>query len=222
VLVTDKFGAGGIIAKLSPSWMDFATTLKLIESLDVEERARAKHTREKGIESSSANMVLKKNSNASRDNKKKNKQQNSSEPKQTTMFKKKNKDVGCFVCGSTNRWASACPDLNFKQEKRPIQEKKASNMVISETIEGTLGYGNYLPIVLSVCHSPEWWVGANIHVCADISLFSSHQCKGIGALLMGNRSHVCVPCVGTVILTFTLGKTMLLKNVQHVPPSKRI
>jgi hypothetical protein len=51
-----------------------------------------------------------------------------------------------------------------------------------------------LPIVLSVCQSPEWWAdtGDNIHVCADISLFSSYQCKGTRALLMGNGSHACV------------------------------
>jgi hypothetical protein len=75
--------AGGIIAKLPPSWMDFATTLKhkiqefsmseLIGSLDVEERVRAKDIREKGVETSSANMVQKKNSNASHNDKKKNK-----------------------------------------------------------------------------------------------------------------------------------------------------
>jgi hypothetical protein len=60
-------------------------------------------------------------------------------------------------------------------------------MVVSETAEGTLGYGNLLPTVLSVCQSPEWWAdtGANIHVCADISLFSSYQRKGARALLMG-------------------------------------
>jgi hypothetical protein len=36
--------------------------------------------------------------------------------------------------------------------------------------------------------SIEWWAdtGANIHVCADISLFSFYQCKETGALLMGN------------------------------------
>jgi hypothetical protein len=39
---------------------------------------------------------------------------------------------------------------------------------------------------------------------------------------MGNRSHARVLGVGTVILKFTSGKTVLLKNVQHVPSIKRI
>jgi hypothetical protein len=73
-------------------------------------------------------------------------------PKQTAAFKKKNKKVGCFVCGSTYHWASACPHHKFKQEKKPAQEKKTANMVISESGEGTSGYGNYLPTVLSVYH----------------------------------------------------------------------
>ena len=52
---------------MPPSWKDFATSLKhkrqefnvakLIGSLGVEERARAKDTRGKGVESSTANMV---------------------------------------------------------------------------------------------------------------------------------------------------------------------
>jgi hypothetical protein len=77
-VLPDKFVAGGIIAKLAPSWTDFVTTLKhkrqefsmaeLIGSLNVEERARAKDTRVKGVETSSAN-VLEKNSNVSHNNK---------------------------------------------------------------------------------------------------------------------------------------------------------
>jgi hypothetical protein len=38
---------------------------------------------------------------------------------------------------------------------------------------------------------------------------------------MGNRSYACVLGVGTVILKFTSEKTVLLKNVQHVPSIKK-
>jgi hypothetical protein len=87
----------------------------------------------------------------------------------------------CYCCGSTEHFAAKCPDRKDKKDG------KSANMVISET-GGTSGYGNPLPTVLSVCHSPDWWIdtGANIHVCADISLFSSYQAGGISSLLMGN------------------------------------
>ena len=96
--------------------------------------------------------------------------------------------------------------------------------MISETGGGTSGYGNSLPFVLSVCLSPEWWMdsGANIHVCADVSFFTSYQAGGTGALLMGNGLHACVLVVGTVVLKFSSGKTVLLKNVQHIPSIKKI
>ena len=65
----DKFVAGGIIAKLPPSWKEFGTSLKhkrqefnieeLIGTLDVEERAREK-VDGKGVEPSTANVVQKK------------------------------------------------------------------------------------------------------------------------------------------------------------------
>jgi hypothetical protein len=65
----DKFVAGGIIAKLPPSWKDFSSSLKhkrqefnveeLIGTLDVDERARAKDNG-KGVETSIANVVQKK------------------------------------------------------------------------------------------------------------------------------------------------------------------
>ena len=101
--------------------------------------------------------------------------------------------------------ASACPYHKYKQEK------KSANMVISENGGGTSGYGNSLPFVLSVCLSPEWWMdsGANIHVCADVSLFTSYQAGRTGALLMKNGSHARVLGAGTIVLKFTSRKTML-------------
>jgi hypothetical protein len=89
----DKFVAGGIIAKLPPSWRDFATTLKhkrmeisvsnLIASLDVEEKAQAKDGRSKAAEGqTSANMVQKSHGKGKGKGKK-------IKPQPTTTFKKK-------------------------------------------------------------------------------------------------------------------------------------
>jgi hypothetical protein len=63
--------------------------------------------------------------------------------------------------------------------------------------------------------------GANVHVCANISLFASYQVGRTGALLMGNGSRAHVLGAGTVNLKFTSGKTVLLKNVQHVSSIKK-
>jgi hypothetical protein len=108
-VLPDKFVASCIIAKLPPTWTDFATSLKhkrkefsivdLIGSLDVEEKARAKDTHGKGVVgTSSANVVQKNNSNKSHNNNNnKNKQENPTKIKQITNFKKKNKG-NCFLC----------------------------------------------------------------------------------------------------------------------------
>jgi hypothetical protein len=225
-VLPDKFVAGGIIANLPPTWMDFATSLKhkrkefsiadLIGSLDVEEKTRAKDTRGKGVVgTSSVNVVQKNNSNKSHNNKKKNKQENPTKTKQSTNFKNKNKK-NCFVCGDLGHFIGECENRKWNGSK------KSANMVIDETA-GTSRYGNILPTVLLVYHSPEWWIdtGANIHVCADISLFLSYQTGGAGSLLMGNGSHARVLGIGTVNLKLTSEKTIQLKNVQHVPTIKK-
>ena len=63
--------------------------------------------------------------------------------------------------------------------------------------------------------------GANIHVCADILLFSSYHVTGNGSVLMGNGATASVLGVGMVDLKFTLGRIVQLKNVQHVPAIKK-
>ena len=104
-VLPDKFVAGGIIAKLPPSWNNFATSLKhkrqefsvadLIGTLDVEEKARAKDTRARVAEGgSSAHMVQKKNSQSNKFKKYKNKTQGKgkfdtkNKPSHSTNFKK--------------------------------------------------------------------------------------------------------------------------------------
>ena len=88
----DKFVVSGIIAKLPPTWSNFATTLKhkrqqfsvtdLIATLGVEANARAKDTRGKRVYEeggSSANLVQKKK-NPPAPQKKKNKNANKPKP----------------------------------------------------------------------------------------------------------------------------------------------
>jgi hypothetical protein len=101
----DKFVAGGIIAKLPPSWRNFATSLKhkrqefsvtdLIGSLHVEEKARAKDKTARGLEGgSTANLVQRKNFQS---HKFKNKNKSGGKGK----FDGKNKATHCSTPGKT-------------------------------------------------------------------------------------------------------------------------
>uniref|UniRef100_A0A0A8ZI06 Retrovirus-related Pol polyprotein from transposon TNT 1-94-like beta-barrel domain-containing protein n=1 Tax=Arundo donax TaxID=35708 RepID=A0A0A8ZI06_ARUDO len=51
----------------------------------------------------------------------------------------------------------------------------------------------------------NWWIdtGANVHVCADISIFSSYQNARDSSVLMGNVPHASICGVGMVDLKFT-------------------
>ena len=186
----------------------------LIASLDVEEKARAKDVSENGCEgNSSANMVQKyhphsKNMKAAH------------KPVKTTTFKKKkttNSKGGCYTCGDGGHFARDYPNrADRKAKANPGTGSKDVNMMTLGSNED--GYGNVCT-VLSVFQFMSWWfdTGANVHVCADISLFSSYQAIQGSSVLMGNGSHASVRGVGTIDLKFTSGKIMQLKNVQHVP-----
>ncbi|KAK1605653.1 hypothetical protein QYE76_029326 [Lolium multiflorum] len=225
-VLPDKFVAGCIVAKLPPSWRNFATSLKhqrhefsvenIMGSLDVEEKARAKDKHTGGTEGRSAANMVQKNAHKSKGKNK--------GVSQTTNFKKKGKTEKkdpCWVCGETGHWANRCPQRKGKKCQAG-QNSNSVSMVIGNTEEGTTGYGNILPTVLSVFQPTEWWVdtGANVHVCADISMFTSYQARG-SSVMMGNGLHATVRGVGTVDLKFTSGKIVQLKNVLHVPSIKK-
>uniref|UniRef100_A0A453DI94 CCHC-type domain-containing protein n=1 Tax=Aegilops tauschii subsp. strangulata TaxID=200361 RepID=A0A453DI94_AEGTS len=135
-VLPDKFVAGCMIAKLPPSWRNFATTLKhkrqeisvenMIASLDVEEKARAKDTTEKGGEvQPTANMVQRYPQN-------KNKGKNKpvfNKPTKTTTFKKKkfNKaELECYACGKPGHFSKECPE---RADRRGKKSSKTVNMV---------------------------------------------------------------------------------------------
>ena len=104
-MLSDKYVAGTIIAKLPPSWNDFATSLKnkshqfsvldLISTHDFEEKAREKDTRARVAEgASSAHMLHEKNFQPNQPQNNKNKSQGKGKfdakikPSHSTNFKK--------------------------------------------------------------------------------------------------------------------------------------
>ncbi|KAK1613079.1 hypothetical protein QYE76_036752 [Lolium multiflorum] len=156
----DKFVAGGIIAKLPPSWRNFATSLKhkrqefsvsdLIGSLHVEEKARAKDTRARSFEGgSSANVVQKKNFQSHKSKNKnngkgkfdeKNKASNSTNFKRKTPYKKKG---NCHVCGAPGHWAPDCPE---RHDRRGNSGKSANVVIGVDTEMKDVGYDMASPI----------------------------------------------------------------------------
>jgi hypothetical protein len=114
---------------LPSPWRNFATSLKhetvkitfenLIQSLDVEEKARAKDSIDKGNEehSASAHFVQK---NFKGKNKGKGKQQPFN-AKAITTFKKKKKDkteMPCFTCGELGHFAKIVLSVQTVKRKR--------------------------------------------------------------------------------------------------------
>ena len=171
-VLPDKFVAGGIIAKLPPSWRNFATSLKhkrqefsvsdLIGSLDVEEKARAKDKSARGAKGgSSANLVQKKNFQSYKSKNKgkpdgKGKFDVKNKASQSTNFKKKTdkKKGACHVCGDPDQWAPSCPNRYDKRQHG--KSGKTANVVVGDSGMKDAGYGIF-PSVFSVCHSPDWY-----------------------------------------------------------------
>jgi hypothetical protein len=175
--------------------------------LDVEEKARAKnaHGKGDGKGDSNANMLQKFQNGKNKAQKNKWLQANM-HVKNTTTFKEQKKfsiaEMNCYTCGKLGQLSKDCPDhADFKGKKG--QGSKAVNTVtVNNTAKARYG------TVLSVTQSSCWWLdtGANVHVCADMSLFFSYQVIRDSSILIGNMSHASVHGVGTIDLTFTSGK----------------
>jgi hypothetical protein len=78
---------------------------------------------------------------------------------------------------------------------------KNKNVNLVTTSNANERYGN-LHTVLSMFQSPSLWIDicANIHVCADIGMFSFHQGLQGSSVLMRNGSNASIHGVGTVDL----------------------
>jgi hypothetical protein len=144
---------GGIIAKLSPTWRNFATPLKhkkeamtvesLIATLDVEEKARCKDVPRSGpMDSGTSNSNVVEGKSGGKN---KNKTNRKLKAKQNTNFNKKNlANLACFVCDESSHIARKCHNRKGKKG----DGKKTANVAIADA-----GNSGYVPQILLACQS---------------------------------------------------------------------
>ncbi|KAL2237188.1 UNVERIFIED_CONTAM: Retrovirus-related Pol polyprotein from transposon TNT 1-94 [Sesamum indicum] len=119
-------------------------------------------------------------------------------------------------------WAKLCPNKKAKTGQAVV------NMVVggssgASTSGATDGYVSVQPELLTIYEPYDWLIdtGANVHVCADKSLFVSYQAISGRTVSMGNSSTAEVLGIGSVDLKFPSGRILSLKRVHHVPTIRR-
>ncbi|KAL2230679.1 UNVERIFIED_CONTAM: Retrovirus-related Pol polyprotein from transposon TNT 1-94 [Sesamum indicum] len=223
----EKFLVMSIMDKFPKSWENFGMTLKhqkgrlslddLMIAISIEEEHR-NQTHKMPIEHQPrANFIVGKpkvnkiNTNSKAINKSK-----------ASKNKKPKANRPCWNCGQVGHWAKLCPNKKTKTGQAVV------NMVVggssgASTLGATDGYVSVQPELLTIYEPYDWLIdtGANVHVCADKSLFVSYQAISGRTVSMGNYSTAEVLGIGSVDLKFPSGRILSLKRVHHVPTVRR-
>ncbi|KAL0392633.1 UNVERIFIED_CONTAM: Retrovirus-related Pol polyprotein from transposon TNT 1-94 [Sesamum radiatum] len=223
----EKFLVMSIVDKFPKSWENFGMTLKhqkgrlslddLMIAISIEEEHRNQTHKMPVEHQPRANLIVGKqrvnkiNSNSKAINKGK-----------TTKNKKPKANKPCWNCGQVGHWAKLCPNKKAKTGQAVV------NMVVggssgASTSGATEGYVSIQPELLTIYEPCDWLIdtGANVHVCADKSLFVSYQAITGKTVSMGNSSTAEVLGIGSVDLKFPSGRILSLKRVHHVPTVRR-
>ncbi|KAL2243797.1 UNVERIFIED_CONTAM: Retrovirus-related Pol polyprotein from transposon TNT 1-94 [Sesamum indicum] len=115
-------------------------------------------------------------------------------------------------------WAKLCPNKKAKTGQAVV------NMVVggsssASTSGATDGYVFVQPELLTIYEPYDWLIdtGANVHICADKSLFVSYQAISGRTVSMGNSSTADVLGIGSVDLKFPSGRILSLKEFIMYP-----
>ncbi|KAL0430541.1 UNVERIFIED_CONTAM: hypothetical protein Sradi_0680100 [Sesamum radiatum] len=205
----EKFLVMSIVDKFPKSCETFGMTLKhqkgklslddLMIAISIEEEHR-NQTHKMSVEHHPrANLIVGKqkvnkvNSNSKAINKGK-----------TTKNTKPKANKPCWNCGQVGHWAKLCPNKKAKTGQAAV------NMVVggASTSGATEGYVSVQPELLTIYEPCDWLIdtGANVHVCADKSLFVSYQAITGRTLSMGNSSTAEIHRIGSVDLKFPSGR----------------
>ncbi|CAJ2668389.1 unnamed protein product [Trifolium pratense] len=233
----EQFQISVIIDKLPPSWKDFKNQLRhktkefsiegLITRLRIEEESRKQDMKEeeKILVVSNTNKkkfgaALKptgkplKNQNQSRvQNRVKNgnpvrghiaKQHQQQPPPRNDAVE----PFYCFNCWKTGHISKKC-----RNPKRP----KPANLAHINVNVADEPYAAMITEINMVGGTDGWWIdtSATRHVCYDRAMFKTYTNAENKKVQMGNAHTSDVAGVGDVVLKFTSGKTLILKEVLH-------
>ncbi|KAL0427568.1 UNVERIFIED_CONTAM: Retrovirus-related Pol polyprotein from transposon TNT 1-94 [Sesamum latifolium] len=223
----EKFLVMSIMDKFPKSWENFGMTLKyqkgrlslddLMIAISIEEEHRNQTHKMPVEHHPRANLIVGKqkvnkvNSNSKAINKIK-----------ATKNKKSKANKPCWNCGQVGHWAKLYPSKTAKTEQAAV------NMVVggssgASTSGATEGFVSVQPELLTIYEPCDWFIdtGANVHVCADKSLFVSYQAITGRTVSMRNSSTAEVRGIGSVDLKFPSERILSLKRVHHVPNVRR-
>ena len=236
--ISESLQVGAIIAKLPPSWDDYKKkmlhttehlTLEKFEShLRIEEDTRKLQKKNAQI-FSKVNYVDDKKPNSggkkhSGENNSGGKKRNFQEFSGSNAMKTKT-TKSCYHCGKKGHFKRDCryrkkPKAENTNAANMVQDENAIVAMISELHIGMVTELN----MAAATKTFDWWYdsGATVHVCNNKDQFKTLEKVDEGsAVLMGNNVTAKVLGKGTVEISFTSGKKLVLVNVLFVPEIRK-
>ncbi len=200
-----------LVVTVSNSAPNGKVTMQMVKDSLLNEEARRNN-----IESGSNQALVTENRGRS-----KNKGENSMSRGKSRRRSKSKDSVKCYHCGKTGHYKRNCRIL--KQELKDGKGKNNSdeNNVTAvtsdeETVSLVCGHGDCNHVDDS---SVEWIVdtGAAYHCVPRRELFTTYEAGDFGITNMGNQSVSQIVGIGDIVVQTTVGFTLTLKNVRHIP-----
>ncbi|CAJ2668640.1 unnamed protein product [Trifolium pratense] len=232
----EQFQIAVMIDKLPPSWKEFKNQLRhktkefsiesLITRLRIEEESRRQDQKEEEkayvVTGNKKNFgaVLKpkgkqlKNQNRGQMNRNKNGNPSRAHNAQQQPPRNDNgaSGVTCFTCGRPGHYAKTC-----RLRKKLVATSNAQVNVTEEP------YVAMITEINMIGGTDGWWIdtGATRHICFERAMFKTYTAAENKKVQMGNAHTSNVAGIGDVELKFTSGKTLILKDVMHVPDMRK-
>ncbi|CAJ2638269.1 unnamed protein product [Trifolium pratense] len=115
--------------------------------------------------------------------------------------------------------------LRIEEESRrqDMKEEEKILVVSNNNKKKSTAYAAMITEINMIGVTDGWWIdtGATRHVCYERAMFKTYTTAENKKVQMGNAHTSEVAGIGDIELKFTSGKTLILKDVMHVPDMKK-